>query len=53
MKYLIFGKDGWLANKLKNYLKDAIVSDVDILDLPAVYRELDEKKPEVVINAAG
>ncbi len=53
MKYLIFGKDGWLANKLKNYLGDAIVSDVDILDLPAVRRELDEKKPEVVINAAG
>lgn len=53
MKYLIFGKDGWLANKLKNYLKDAIVSDVDILDLSAVSRELDEKKPEVVINAAG
>lgn len=53
MKYLIFGKDGWLANKLKNYLRDAIVSDVDILDLTAVRRELDEKKPEVVINAAG
>lgn len=62
MKYLIFGKDGWLANKLKNYLSqgshlavqgDAVVSDVDILDLPAVRRELDDKKPEIVINAAG
>lgn len=53
MKYLIFGKDGWLANKLKNYLGDAVVSDVDILDLSAVRRELEEKKPEIVINAAG
>lgn len=53
MEYLIFGKDGWLANKLKNYLGDAIVSDVDVLDLSAVRRELNEKKPEVVINAAG
>jgi dTDP-4-dehydrorhamnose reductase len=53
MKYLIFGKDGWLANKLKIYLGDAIVSDVDALDLPAIRRELAEKKPEVVINAAG
>ena len=53
MKYLIFGKDGWLANKLKNYLGDALISDVDILDLPAVRKELKEKKPEVVINAAG
>lgn len=53
MKYLIFGKDGWLANKIKDYLEDAIVSDVDCLDLPAIRRELDEKKPEIVINAAG
>jgi len=53
MKYLIFGRNGWLANKLKDYLGDAVVSDVDILDLPAVRRELDEKKPEIVINAAG
>jgi dTDP-4-dehydrorhamnose reductase len=53
MKYLIFGRNGWLANKLKDYLGDAIVSDVDILDLPAVRKELEEKNPEVVINAAG
>ena len=53
MKYLIFGKNGWLAQKFNKFLEDSQVSDVDITDLSAVRKELDEKKPEVVINAAG
>ncbi|MBI4837544.1 MAG: sugar nucleotide-binding protein [Candidatus Portnoybacteria bacterium] len=53
MEYLIFGQAGWLANKIKNYLDGAEISDADCLDLPAIRRELDEKKPKVVINAAG
>jgi len=53
MKYLIFGKGGWLAQKFNNFLEDSYVSDVDITDLPAVRRELREMDPEVVINAAG
>ncbi len=53
MKYLIFGKNGWIAQKFNNFLGDSLVSDVDITDLPALRKELDEKKPEIVINAAG
>ena len=53
MKYLIFGKDGWLAQKFNNFLEDSQISDVDITDLPATRKELDEKKPKIVINAAG
>lgn len=53
MKYLIFGKNGWLAQKFNDLLEGSEVSDVDITDLGAVRKELDEKKPEVVINAAG
>ena len=53
MKYLIFGKDGWLAQKFNKFLEDSQVSDVDITDLGAIRKELDEKKPEIVINAAG
>lgn len=53
MKYLIFGKNGWLAQKFNDFLEGSEVSDVDITDLGAVRKELDEKKPEVVINAAG
>ncbi len=53
MKYLIFGKKGWLAQKFNGFLDGSLVSDVDITDLPTVRRELGEKKPEVVINAAG
>ena len=53
MKYLIFGKNGWLASKSNKFLEDSHVSDVDITDLTAIRKELDEKKPEVVINAAG
>jgi len=53
MKYLIFGRHGWLAQKFNNILKDSQISDVDITDLSALREELNEKKPEVVINAAG
>lgn len=53
MKYLIFGKNGWLAGKFRNYLEDSQISDVDITDLGAIRKELDDRKPEVVINAAG
>jgi 3,5-epimerase/4-reductase len=53
MTYLIFGKNGWLAQKFNNYLEDSQISDVDITDLRAVRKELDEKKPKIVINAAG
>ena len=54
MKYLIFGKNtGWLAKKFNNFLEDSYISDVDITDLPAIRRELEEKKPDTVINAAG
>jgi len=53
MKYLIFGFEGWLANKFKDYLGNALVSDVDITNLRALRKELEDKEPEVVINAAG
>jgi len=53
MTYLIFGKNGWLAQKFNNFLEDSQISDVDITDLNAVKKELDEKKPKIVINAAG
>lgn len=53
MKYLIFGRSGWLAQKFNNFLEDSLISQVDITDLPALRKELAEKKPEIVINAAG
>ncbi len=53
MKYLILGQQGWLAQKFNDFLKDSLVSQVDITNLTALRAELDEKKPEVVINAAG
>jgi len=53
MKYLILGEGGWLAQKFNKFLGDSEISEVDILDLPALRRELDKKRPEVVINCAG
>jgi len=53
MKYLIFGKNGWLAQKFNKFFEDGGISGVDITDLGAIRKELDEKKPEIVINAAG
>ena len=54
MKYLIFGrKEGWLAQKFGAYLEDSVISETDITNLEAVRAELDDKKPMIVINAAG
>lgn len=53
MKYLIFGKKGWLAQKFNDFLEDSEISEVDVTDLESLRKELDEKKPEIVINAAG
>ncbi|MBI4709049.1 MAG: sugar nucleotide-binding protein [Candidatus Portnoybacteria bacterium] len=53
MKYLILGQGGWLAQKFNRYLEDSYNSEVDILDLPALRKELDDKKPKVVLNCAG
>ena len=53
MKYLIFGQQGWLAQKFNKFLENSEISMIDILDLTAIRKELDEKKPEVVINCAG
>lgn len=53
MTYLIFGKNGWLAQKFNNFLENSQISHADITDLNAVKKELDEKKPKIVINAAG
>jgi dTDP-4-dehydrorhamnose reductase len=53
MKYLIFGK-GYIANKFKDYLgDDALISDVRIEDISIVKKEIEDKKPEIVINCAG
>lgn len=53
MKYLIFGKKGWLASKFNEFLNDSQISYTDITDLPAIRREIKDKCPETVINAAG
>lgn len=53
MKYLIFGRKGWLAQKFNDFLEDSYISSVDVSDLNAIRKELDEKKPDVIINAAG
>lgn len=54
MRYLIFGgKNGWLAQRFNKFLSDSLISEVDATDLKAVRKELDEKQPEIVINAVG
>lgn len=63
MKILIFGK-GYIANKFKNFydgeaasnqkkVYEAEISDIRIEDYSAVKRELESKKPDVVLNCAG
>lgn len=53
MKYLIFG-NGYVANKFLNYFgSDALISDRRIEDYSVVKKEIEEKKPEIVINCAG
>lgn len=50
-KILIFGA-GWLGHKYKDYLV-ATLSKANITDKKSVEKELDEHKPDVVINTAG
>ncbi len=50
-KILIFGA-GWLGNKYKDYL-GATLSAANITVKKSVEKELDEYKPNVVINTAG
>lgn len=53
MKYLIFGK-GYVAGHFKSFFGDgAEFSSVRIENYNDVKRELEEKKPEIVINTAG
>src|SRR3989344_994869 len=49
--FLIFG-NGWIGNKFKEYL-NAPLSQVNITDKVAVQKELNQYKPDVVINTAG
>src|SRR3989338_5988061 len=50
-KILVFG-NGWLGNKLKDYL-GAELSPADITEKRAVAGALEAQHPDVVINAAG
>jgi dTDP-4-dehydrorhamnose reductase len=52
-KVLIFGGEGWLAQKFYKIFPKAELSRVDITNLKKVKRELNKKKPDIVINAAG
>ena len=52
-RILIFGRKGWLAQRFNEFFENSEISNVNITDLEAVREELDEKKPDVVINAAG
>lgn len=53
MKVLLFGSKGWLAQELLKVYPDAICASSDIADASAVSAELDEHRPDVVINCAG
>lgn len=53
MKILIFGK-GYIAGKFKEHFGvDAEISDLRLEDYSSIKRELEEKKPDVVVNCAG
>ena len=56
-KILIFGafqgETGWLAGKLKKYLKNSMILETDITDLQKVRTALHVENPDIVINAAG
>lgn len=52
MKYLIFG-NGYLANKFKNYLADAVIDPANINDENAVKTAILNYRPDVVINCAA
>jgi dTDP-4-dehydrorhamnose reductase len=51
-KTLIFG-NGYIGNKFKGRLPNAVISSVDITNSEAVNAALAEHKPDVVINCAG
>lgn len=53
MKVLIFGRSGWLAQKFNEFFLGSEISSVDIADFDEVNAALEDKKPDVVINAAG
>lgn len=42
-----------MAQKFNDFLEDSLISPVDATDLTALRKELDEKRPEIVINAVG
>lgn len=53
MRILIFGRNGWLAGKFKEFFPNSEISSADITDFNEVNAALEDKKPDVVINAAG
>ena len=53
MKILLFGPRGYLGQQFLTLYPDAIPSNADIADAPAVAAALAAVEPDVVINAAG
>lgn len=53
MNILVFGPRGYLGQQFLELYPGAVPSNVDIADPSAVAAELDARKPDVVINAAG
>ena len=53
MKILVFGAKGYLGSQFTDLYEGAVGSTADIGDREALAKELDEHKPDVVINAAG
>jgi len=53
MKLLVFGSKGFFGHQFLEEFPGAIGSTVDIANATDVERELDEHKPDIVINAAG
>ncbi|MBC8501464.1 MAG: sugar nucleotide-binding protein [Nanoarchaeota archaeon] len=52
IKYLIFG-DGYLGNKLNDFLDHSIISKVHIKSVDDVKKEIIKYNPEFVINSIG
>ena len=52
MKALILGP-GWLGAKFHDYFDGSVLSQADITDYQAVVAEIEQHKPDVVINTAG
>jgi len=52
IKYLIFG-DGYLGNKLNDFLDHSIISKVHIKSVDDVKKEIIKYNPEFVINSVG